>query len=194
MSVEKLVTSVLVEDVLGQFFVSVPPGHIACVYDRGRGVLKKVLKPGLHGKIPFWQKAKLFNTQIQEYHMKKGFKLEDPNVRGDRNIIALTLDDRAVSIEGTVLYRINAEDASSLWENIGDDYVQKVIRPLTRSRIRMIVSNYTTMEVYSKQDEVEHAMEGELAPVFSKKSLLLEDVLISNISPASEDELRQGQE
>ena len=28
-----------VVDVLMGLFISVPPGHVACVYDRGRGVL-----------------------------------------------------------------------------------------------------------------------------------------------------------
>ena len=189
---EKLVTSVLIDDIFGNFFVSVPPGHIACVYDRGRGVLKKVLKPGLHLKIPFWQKSKLFNTQIQEYPLKKGYKLKDENALGDRNIIALTVDDRPVSIEGTILFRVNAEDASVLWETIGEDFVKKIIRPLTRSRIRMVVSNYSNMEIYSRQDEIELSIEKELEPVFKKKSLVLEDVLLANISPSNEEELRQA--
>ncbi len=186
---EKLVTSVIIDDILGNFFISVPPGHIACVYDRGRGVLKKVHKPGLHLKIPFWQKAKLFNTQIQEYPIKKGFNVANELVIGDRDIIALTVDDRPVAIQGTILFRINAEDAASLWENIGDDFVKKIIRPITRSRIRMIISSYTNMDIFSRQSEVEAAMERELGPVFKQKSLILEDVLLSNISPASEEEL-----
>lgn len=189
---EKLVTSVIVDDILGNFFVSVPPGHIACVYDRGRGVLRKVLRPGLHLKIPFWQKSKLFNTQIQEYPLKKDFDVQDDRLVGDKNIIALTVDDRPVSIEGTILFRINAQDASSLWENIGDDFVKKIIRPLTRSRIRMVVSTYASMDTYTKQDEIEIAIEKELGPVFKSKSLILEDVLLSNISPASEEALQHS--
>src|SRR3989339_202007 len=62
-SLDKIMYSFVVEDVLKGFFITVPPGYVACVYDLGRGVLKKVLHPGLHLKIPFWQRAKLFNTQ-----------------------------------------------------------------------------------------------------------------------------------
>ncbi len=189
---EKLIASILIDDILGNFLVSVPPGHIACLYDRGRGVLKKVLKPGLHFKTPFWQKAKLFNTQIQEYPIKKGFQLKDDSTVGDKNIIALTLDDRPVSIEGTILFKLVAEDASFLWETIGDDFVKKIIRPMTRSRVRMVISNYTNMEVYSRQEEIELAIENELAPIFRSKSLHLEDVLLGNISPSSEEELKSG--
>ena len=63
-SLDKLMYSFVMEDVLKGVFVTVPPGYVACVYDMGRGVLKKVLTPGLHLKIPFWQKAKLFNDLV----------------------------------------------------------------------------------------------------------------------------------
>ena len=63
---------------------------------------------------------------------------------------------------------------------------------MTRSRVRMIISNYTNMEVYSKQEEIEVAIEQELAPVFQQKNLFLEDVLLGNISPSSDNELRDG--
>jgi len=70
---DKLMYSFVVEDVLKGFFIHVPPGYVACVYDLGRGVLRRIYKPGLHLKIPFWQKAKLFNTQTLEYSINKKF-------------------------------------------------------------------------------------------------------------------------
>ena len=71
MEFDKLVVGFLVDEVVGGFFISVPPGHIACIYDRGRGVLKRVLGPGLHLKIPFWQIAKLFNRDVQDGREKQ---------------------------------------------------------------------------------------------------------------------------
>jgi hypothetical protein len=53
-SLDKMMYSFVMEDVLQGLFVYVPPGYVACVYDLGRGVMKKVLTPGLHLKIPFW--------------------------------------------------------------------------------------------------------------------------------------------
>ena len=76
-SLDKIMYSFVVEDVLKGFFITVPPGYVACVYDLGRGVLRKVLHPGLHLKIPFWQRAKLFNTQTLEYNISKEFNVEN---------------------------------------------------------------------------------------------------------------------
>ena len=72
-SFDKLVISFLVDEVAGGFFVDVPPGHVATVYDRGRGVIRNTWGPGLHFKIPFWQKAKVFNAQTIEYTIPKDF-------------------------------------------------------------------------------------------------------------------------
>lgn len=80
---DKLVVSFLVDEVVGGFFISVPPGHVACVYDRGLGVLKRTWGPGLHLKIPFWQIAKLFNAQILEYTIRHGFDLSAKEALGE---------------------------------------------------------------------------------------------------------------
>src|SRR3990172_5882362 len=87
---DRLVVSFLVDEVVGGFFISVPPGHIACVYDRGRGVLKKVWGPGLHLKIPFWQIAKLFNAQIVEYTIRENFDLKIKEALGDMPVKTTT--------------------------------------------------------------------------------------------------------
>src|SRR4051812_13248619 len=106
----KLVVSFLLDDVLMGLFISVPPGHVACVYDRGRGVLKKVWKPGLHLKLPFWQKAKLFNVQTLEYDIKRDFDLADPALMGDEMIRAKTSDGDDVTIQGTILFRLDENE------------------------------------------------------------------------------------
>ena len=45
---DKLVVGFFVDEVAGGFFVDVPPGQVACVYDRLRGVLRHTWGPGLH--------------------------------------------------------------------------------------------------------------------------------------------------
>src|SRR5690606_3619034 len=100
-SLDKMMYSFVVEDVLKGVFIYVPPGYVACVYDLGRGVLKKVFTPGLHLKIPFWQKAKLFNTQTLEFAITRNFNAENVQGMGDLPIVANTKDGKRISIEGT---------------------------------------------------------------------------------------------
>jgi predicted amidophosphoribosyltransferase len=121
-------TVILLDDVLMGLFISVPPGHVACVYDRGQGVLKKVWKPGLHLNLPFWQKAKLFNVQTLEYEIRKGFDLSDPATVGDEAIRAQESDNDEVVIQGTILFRLDEAEVPRVWQEVGEDYVEKIIR------------------------------------------------------------------
>lgn len=182
MELDRLVVSFFVDEVVGGFFISVPPGHIACVYDRGRGVLPRVWGPGLHLKIPFWQVAKLFNAQILEYTFRKGFKLEgNKEILGDEEIKSNTQDGKNVEVEGSILFRIDKKNAPELWENIGENFVSKVVRPFSRSRIASAVSHFSSNEIKSDRTIVENQLKDELNREFANKGLNCEGVLLSDI-------------
>ncbi len=183
--VDKLMYSFVVEDVLKGFFIRVPPGYVACVYDLGRGVLKKIYKPGLHLKIPFWQKAVLFNTQTLEYNITKKFDPDKPEVLGDQPINANTKDDKKIAIEGTILLRLDAEQIPEIWQSIGEQFVEKIIRPTIQSRLRMIAAKYNFQEITStKRAEVEIDARKELERILYPRGIFVENVLLSEISIA----------
>jgi len=182
---DKLMYSFVVDDVLKGFFVRVPPGYVACVYDLGRGVLKKIYKPGLHLKIPFWQKATLFNTQTLEYNISKKFNPDKLELLGDQPIIATTKDEKKVAIEGTILLRLDAEQIPEIWQSIGEKFVEKIIRPTIQSRLRMIAVKYTLGESStSKRAEVEIEARKELERILYPRGIFVENVLLSEINPA----------
>ncbi len=181
-SLDKLMYSLVIEDVLGGLFVSVPPGYVACVYDLGRGVLKKVLTPGLHLKIPFWQKAKLFNTQTLEYNISDEFDPSHIRGMGDVPILCVAGDGKKIFVEGTILLRLDIEQIPTIWQNIGEDFVAKIIRPTIRSRMRMISSRYNYVEMIStKRDYMEMDLHNELARIFYPRGIKIENVLLSEI-------------
>jgi regulator of protease activity HflC (stomatin/prohibitin superfamily) len=184
---DQLMYSFVVEDVLKGLFIHVPPGYVACVYDLGEGVLKKVMMPGLHLKIPFWQKAKLFNTQTLEYTISKDFKPEQVKAMGDIPVSVLTCDNKRLSIEGTVLLRLDIEQIPMIWQNIGDDFVQKIVRPTIRSRVRMIASRFSQGDIVSSsRDQVEIEIKNELERIFFPRGIRVENVLLSDIRPESD--------
>ncbi len=182
MEFDRLVVSFFVDEVVGGFFISVPPGHVACIYDRGRGVLPHVWGPGLHFKIPFWQVAKLFNAQILEYTIRHGFDFSsNKEALGDEPIITTTKDGKAVSMEGSILFRIDRRNAPELWENLGENVVSKVVRPFSRSRISSVFSQFTVDEISSHRKEIEDVLRHEMNASFEDKGLLCEGVLLSEV-------------
>ncbi len=179
---DKLIVSFLVDEVVGGFFISVPPGHVACIYDRGRGVLSKIWGPGLHLKLPFWQIAKLFNARVLEYTIRQGFDFEtNPESLGDKEIRAMTKDQKQVIIEGSILFKIDKKRVNELWENIGDDFVSKIVRPLSRSRIRAVVSEVSLEELINQRTKIENRLQQALWSELDKKGLICEGVLLSDV-------------
>lgn len=185
--IDKIVYSFVMEDVLKGLFIHVPPGYVACVYDLGQGVLKKVLTPGLHLKIPFWQKAKLFNIQTLEYGISREFNPQNIRALGDTPIGAETSDGKRILIEGTILLRLVLEQIPNIWQWIGEDFVAKIVRPTIRSRMRMVASRYSYHDIVSAQrGEVEMETKQELERIFAPRGIKVENVLLSEISNAPE--------
>ncbi len=179
---DKLIISIAIEDILFGMFVSVPPGYVACIYSHGKGVLLKVLRPGLHLKMPFWHKAKLFNTQVQEYQIKKGFNIAE-NDLGDEAVVVATSDTQNVILEMTILFHIDPDNATQLWQSIGDNYVEKVVRPTIRSRVRTVGASYSANDFYTnKRAEVEQKVHHELVTSLSAKGIMVVDVLLGSVT------------
>ncbi|MFA6485748.1 MAG: prohibitin family protein [Candidatus Magasanikbacteria bacterium] len=186
-SLDKLMYSFVVDDVLKGLFISVPPGYVACVYDLGRGVLKKVLTPGLHLKIPFWQKAKLFNTQTLEYSISRQFNPEHERALGDIPISAPTKDGKKVGVEGTILLRLDVHQIPSIWQTIGEDFVAKIVRPTIRSRVKMVLSRFDYADLIgAERDTVETELKNELERIFYSRGIFVENVLLSEIAPVGQ--------
>jgi regulator of protease activity HflC (stomatin/prohibitin superfamily) len=184
---EKMMYSFVMEDVLKGFFIYVPPGYVACVYDLGRGVLKKVLTPGLHFKVPFWQKAKLFNTQLLEYRISRSFNATNERAMGDIPIAAVSKDEQRIAVEGTVLLRLDRSQIPQLWQAIGEDFIAKIIRPAIRSRIRMVASRFDKQQlVGEKRGSFETELVSELEKILFPRGIHVENVLLSEIADVEE--------
>lgn len=182
MEFDRLVVSFLVDEVVGGFFISVPPGHLACVYDRGRGVLPHVWGPGLHLKIPFWQVAKLFNAQVLEYSIREGIDIsQNKEILGDNEIVATTKDGQQITIEGSVLFRIDKNHAPQLWENIGENIVSKVVRPFSRSRISTVFAELTLDQIKQHRTKIEEIVKEDLNKHFTEKGLHCEGFLLGEV-------------
>ncbi len=180
---DKMMYSFVVEDVLKGFFIHVPPGYVAAVYDLGRGVLKKIYKPGLHLKIPFWQKAMLFNTQTLEYDISKKFNPDKPEILGDQPITATTKDGKKISIEGTILLRLDPEQIPEIWQSIGEKFLEKIVRPTIQSRVRMIGAKYDLQEITTtKRAEVEISARQELERILYPRGIFIENVLLKEVN------------
>lgn len=165
--------------------VSVPPGHVGIIYDRGRGVLASELPEGLHLKIPFWQISYLTDVRTQEYTMSN-FAGEGA-VFSDDSMTAPTADGQTVTVDATVLFHVDKNKAAELFQGVGPDYVQKIVRTIARSQIRGQIANYTAIDVYAKKrDEAEQEINKRIEELYAEKDIILEKVLLRHIAFSGE--------
>ena len=157
--------------------IFVPPGAVGAVYDRGRGVLKTPLREGLNFAIPFWQHVELFDTRLQEYTMSQS--VEEGALRKDDSLDAPTSDGQQVKVDATVLFKIDPDKAPEIWKSVGLNYLDKLIRPFSRSQIRMVISRYSAPAIYSeKRQEAEEVMTKEISELLAPKNIIIDRVLL----------------
>jgi regulator of protease activity HflC (stomatin/prohibitin superfamily) len=143
-------------------------------------VQKEVLTSGLHFINPLLD-IKRVDARTQNYTMS-GIHDEGEKA-GDDAIKVLTSDGLEVTIDLTVLYRVVAVDAPRLLQETGFDFQDKIVRPLSRTRIRDNAVYYQAIELYStKRDEFQNRIYKEIENDFKKRGLLLEQLLVRNIT------------
>lgn len=184
-SIDNLLVSLFVDEVVGGFLVTVPPGHVGCIYSIFRGVLKNVWYPGMHFKIPLIHRVKLFNAQLIEYTVAKDVVLKDnKEIMGDEVINAVTADNKFVAVEATVLIKLDTERLPEIWQNIGENFVSKVVRPVTRSRIRKVLTNHTlAMALSTERSQIEEEIKKELKESLETHGLNVENFYLSSLTP-----------
>ena len=157
--------------------IFIPAGHVGVVYDRGRGVLANPMREGLNFAIPFWQQVVLFDTRLQEYTMTAA--PDEGALRKDDSLDAPTSDGQQVKVDATVLFKVDGSKAPEIYRTVGIDYVDKLIRPFSRSQIRMVISRYSAPAIYSeKRQEAEDVMAKEIADLLSPKNIVVDKVLL----------------
>ena len=193
-------------------FIVVGSGERAVIFNRFTGIERRQLEPGFNILIPFIQKPIIYDVRNQTYTMS-GISAEGQIV-GDDSIKALTSDGQPVGLELSVIYRIDDQNVWRLHEEIGPNYVEKILRPSIRETTRTVVSRYSVIELFSSnwidiartrgfemadapaegelvgRELVQMDMEKTLKPKLKDKYIIVDTVLLRNVTFS--DEYRQA--
>lgn len=126
-----------------------------------------------------------FDIRTQNYTMSSAPSEGDQ--QGDDAIRVLSNDGLEVVIDLTVLYRVSGIDAPKIFKEIGVSYKDKIVRPVTSTRIRDNAVYYDAVALYStKRVEFQDRIFKTIQEDFKSRGLILEQLLIRNINlPAS---------
>lgn len=143
-------------------------------------VQPSTLNSGLNLVNPL-AKVVVFDAKTQNYTMSSVH--DEGDKAGDDAIRVLTKDGLEVVVDLTVLYRILPSEAPRVLREIGEDYKDKVVRPITRTMIRDNAVYYDAVGLYSlKRNEFQQRIYSDIEKNFKKRGLVLEQLLIRNIN------------
>ena len=143
-------------------------------------IQNQVLPSGLNLVNPLMDVMEL-DIKTQNYTMSGVH--DEGNKEGDDAIRVLTADGLEVTIDLTVLYSVLPSEAPRLVRETGMDYQNKIIRPLTRTKMRDNAVYFTAVDLYStKRDIFQSKIFKSIEDDFKKRGLILEQLLVRNIT------------
>ena len=164
-------------------FVQVDAGQVGVKKMFGK-IQNDVLESGLHFINPLYEVEKI-DVKTLNYTMSGVHNEGDKT--GEDAIKVLTADGLEVTIDLTVLFRVNKTEAPKLLKETGVDFQEKIVRPISRTKIRDNAVYYDAISLYStKRDEFQARIYKSIEDEFTKRGLQLENLLVRNITlPAS---------
>jgi regulator of protease activity HflC (stomatin/prohibitin superfamily) len=99
----------------------------------------------------------------------------------DGEVKTITVDRVQTPIDVVVYYHVDPEHASTLLLTVGEDYTEKIVKPLTRSVVYDKGSLYSAEDIQNERNAYEDSVEQALKPVLAARGIILEKVEIKKI-------------
>ncbi len=168
--------------------VTIESGHKGVLYEQfGGGVSEEDMPygPGFHFIAP-WNHMIIYETRQQE--MKETMHILSSNLL-------------KIEMDVTVLFEPISSDLGKLEVRRGRTYIEKVVRPFTRSVVRQVMAQYLPEEINTtKREAIEQKIFDEVKAKMAENYVQVNEILIRNIilppslQEAIERKLKQEQE
>jgi len=168
--------------------VTIGSGEAGVLYKTfGGGVVvdEPPMGEGFHIVAP-WNKVFVYEVRQQELFEK---------------MKVLSSNGLEIQIDASAWYQPISSELGNLHQNLGEGYLDRVIKPAIRSAARSVVGRYTPEQLYSsKRDAIQDEIFEETKKILDKQNVQLNEVLVrdvtlpNTIKDAIERKLKQEQE
>jgi len=170
-----VIAAIVVILLLSSSVVVIGAGTTGVVHLFGR-VRDEELRSGIHLVNPLTRVEKM-SIRTEEFSMTK----TSEGGQGDA-ITVLTKEGLDVTLDLTVLYRLEESKASDVFKEFGLEYRDRIIRPIIRSAIRQVVAEFDAKDIYSeKREEVTQKLREILVSELGPHGITLEEVLLRDV-------------
>jgi regulator of protease activity HflC (stomatin/prohibitin superfamily) len=171
---------------VSQAFVIVEAGTVGVI--KRFGAVSGELAPGLHMLIPLVDKAVIMPTVKKTYEASENPE-ESRADYPDIIITALTSDGQQIKVGITARFMIQPGKAAWIMQNIGPEreLVEKVVKTEIRGSGRRVPTKFAAYDLYTKRSyEAQQALYDEISPKFEKNGLILDEIVLRNITFTAE--------
>jgi regulator of protease activity HflC (stomatin/prohibitin superfamily) len=138
----------------------------------------------MHFIIPILDKVVLYPT-IKKTYEASDIPGESKADYPDIIITALTLDGQQIKVGITARFMIQPGKATWILQNLGTEveYVAKVVKTEIRGSGRRVPIRFAASDLYTKRSyEAQQALYDEISPKFEKNGLILDELVLRNIT------------
>jgi regulator of protease activity HflC (stomatin/prohibitin superfamily) len=147
-----------------QSYVLIDAGHVGVVTQFG-AVTGAVYEPGFHLKLPFAQDVQIFDVRTQKEQVEATAASKD--LQAVKSVIALN-------------YHLDATQASTVYQEIGIFYKERVIDPAIQEAFKSATAQFTAEELITKRTEVKNLAQSTLSEQLKRSHVIVDDLNIVN--------------
>ena len=135
------------------------------------GAINRVANPGLVLKIPLIEYTNMMDTRTQKD------QLDAQAASKDLQIVKSTI---------AVNYHLDGSKATSVFQNIGTDYQDKVVSPAIQDTFKAITASYTAEELITQREAVRNSSGKDLAEKLKLYNIIVDNFNIVNFDFSAE--------
>jgi len=146
-------------------WTTVDAGHVGVVTIFG--AVERVVNPGLILKIPLIEGVYSMETRTQKEQVEA---------------LAASKDLQQVTSTIALNFHLRGEKAVDVYQNIGEDYIDRIIAPAAQEAFKSTTSQFTASDLIGKREEVKQIAFTELKDRLGKYDIVMDDFNIVNFA------------
>jgi regulator of protease activity HflC (stomatin/prohibitin superfamily) len=158
----------------------VPVGHGLVIFNTLTRSFR-LARQGVTFVAPVISATHDYDLRRLEYTMS-GVAGEGRRTEIDDSLWSPTQEGLQVGIDLTVWHHLDPAQVVTIHQKIGPDYEEKIIRPAVRSVIRLVISEYAVMDVYSaRRAQIQDEINLKIKALVEKDGFLVDEVVLRDV-------------